>query len=467
MARIEALSLRHYCRLNSAGGKARVLCDADLTVRIESLADGSSLQGAIAELAGRSALIITESQLASALALIELDGLVRRLTIVPPDIEPAHLEAVIAGAGIDTVVWDEPAATKYRRSIHVPVRLVCAPNRISPLAALPPVVHRTEWVMLTSGTSGPPKMVVHSLGGLTGAFAAKKPDPSVVWGTFHDVRRYGGLQIFLRSMFGGASFVLSRAGEPVARHLQRLAAHGVTHLSGTPSHWRRALMSPSFRGIAPLYVRLSGEIADQPLLDALRNVFPDAAIGHAYASTEAGLAFEVNDGREGFPAKLLGAARNGVELKVVDGSLRIRSPRAATRYIDSDQPLADPEGFIDSGDMIERNGDRLLFVGRKGGIINVGGLKVHPEEIEAVINRHPRVRMSLVTPKRNPITGSIVTANVVLQTNAVTPAERARVTGDILKLCREALPVYKTPAAISIVPELDVASSGKLVRRHG
>ena len=65
--------------------------------------------------------------------------------------------------------------------------------------------------------------------------------------------------------------------------------------------------------------------------------------------------------------------------------------------------------------MVELRGDRYHFVGRRGGVINVGGLKVHPEEIEAVINRHPAVRMSLVRGRRNPITGAIVVAEVVLQ----------------------------------------------------
>ncbi len=73
------------------------------------------------------------------------------------------------------------------------------------------------------------------------------------------------------------------------------AAPGVTHLTGTPSHWRRALMSPAIARIAPRYVRLSGEIADQAVLDRLKVQFPDAAIGHAYASTEAGVGFEVTD----------------------------------------------------------------------------------------------------------------------------------------------------------------------------
>ena len=106
-------------------------------------------------------------------------------------------------------------------------------------------------------------------------------------------------------------------------------------------------------------------------------------------------------------------------MRVVDGALQLRSTRAASRYLNADAPiLADADGFVDSGDMVERRGDRFHFVGRRGGIINVGGLKVHPEEVEAVINRHPAVRMSLVKGRRNPITGAIVVAEVVLNEQA-------------------------------------------------
>ena len=191
--------------------------------------------------------------------------------------------------------------------------------------------------MLTSGTTGVPKMVVHTLAGLTASFAAKPPDPSVVWATFYDIRRYGGLQIFLRAVLGGASLVLSSAGEPVADHLARLAEQGVTHVLGTPTHWRRALMSPAIKKISPRYVRLSGEIADQAILDGLRAAFPQAVVSHAFASTEAGVAFEVSDGLAGFPAAYVGETRDGVEMKVEDGSLRIRSPRTASRYVGGDR----------------------------------------------------------------------------------------------------------------------------------
>jgi acyl-CoA synthetase (AMP-forming)/AMP-acid ligase II len=322
---------------------------------------------------------------------------------------------------------------------------------------------------MTSGTTGVPKMVMHDLAGLTAAMRARSPaDGAAVWGTFYDIRRYGGLQIFLRAVGGGASLVLSSAGEPIADHLARLAECGVTHLSGTPSQWRRALMSPAIQIIAPRYVRLSGEIADQPILDGLRAAFPRAAIGHAYASTEAGVGFDVNDSLAGFPTAYVGAIRSGVEIKVLDGSLRLRSRGAASGYVGGGPALADDGGFVDTGDMVEQRGDRYYFTGRKGGIINIGGLKVHPEEIEAVINRHPQVRMSLVRPKRNPITGSIVVADVVLKSQPQgAEARQIELKDDILKFCRAALPRHKVPAAISFVPTLKVAATGKLLRRQG
>jgi acyl-CoA synthetase (AMP-forming)/AMP-acid ligase II len=376
---------------------------------------------------------------------------------------------VIAVAAIDAVVIDD--GTHSHDALALPIRVTCAPAT-APLNGGPlPRLH-TEWVLMTSGTTGLPKMVVHDLENLTAAIGAPSPaDGAAVWGTFYDIRRYGGLQIYLRAVCGGASLVLSSAGEPVAGHLARLAEHGVTHLSGTPSQWRRALMTPAIRAIAPRYVRLSGEIADQAILDSLHAAFPHAAIGHAYASTEAGVAFDVNDGLAGFPADYIGTVRNGVGMKIIDGSLHIRSSAAASGYVGGEQKLTDAGGFVDTGDMVERRGDRFYFAGRKGGIINIGGLKVHPEEIEAVINRHPLVRMSLVRPKRSPITGSVVVADVVLKTEGQGAADRTthqiELKDDILRLCREALPRHKVPAAISFVPTLNVAATGKLLRRQG
>src|SRR2546426_3625179 len=172
-------------------------------------------------------------------------------------------------------------------------------------------------------------MLIHTLAGLTAPIKSdQNQGTDIVWGTFYDIRRYGGLQIFLRAVLGRGSLVLSSADESPGDYLLRLGAHAATHITGTPSHWRRALMTPSARALAPRYVRLSGEIADQGILDALRSFYPEARVGHAFASTEAGVGFEVTDGLEGFPASLVGAPGD-VHIAVDDGSLRIRSPRNA------------------------------------------------------------------------------------------------------------------------------------------
>jgi acyl-coenzyme A synthetase/AMP-(fatty) acid ligase len=431
---------------------------------LSDLLHGTSLVGGLARLKGKSVIVAAGSQFATALALIELDGVARRITILPPDVDADHIPALVADAQADAVVGDHE--TRPSRVFDHLLRINCS-IAITPCGTLPAPSYETEWVLLTSGTTGVPKMVVHSLRGLTASFAGKTLGDCVVWGTFYDIRRYGGLQVFLRSVLGGVSLVLSHPGETTADHLERLGRHGVTYLLGTPTHWRRALIAPAVRQISPRYVRLSGEIADQAVLDVLRATFPQATVSHAYASTEAGVAFEVSDGRAGFPVDYVEHGRDGVHLKVVDGSLRIRSSRTASRYLGPNvTPLCDPDGYVDTGDLVHRYCDRYRFAGRRGAIINVGGLKVHPEEIEAVLNRHPQVRMSLVRSRPSPITGSIVIADVLLKSDS-SGTEFPQVENELLKFCRATLPPHKVPATISIVSSLDIAATGKLTRRRG
>jgi acyl-coenzyme A synthetase/AMP-(fatty) acid ligase len=327
----------------------------------------------------------------------------------------------------------------------------------------------TDWVLLTSGTTGAPKLVLHSLASLAGGLPRQPATAgSSVWSTFYDIRRYGGLQIFLRAVLSGSPLVLSSATEPPRDFLARAGRAGVTHMSGTPSHWRRALMSGAASLIAPQYVRLSGEIADQAVLDGLRGAYPTARIAHAFASTEAGVAFDVGDGRAGFPAELVGQGSGQVDMRVEDGTLRIRSARTANRYLGADASvLTGADGYVDTGDMVELRDGRYYFVGRRGGVINVGGLKVHPEEVEAVINGDPRVRMSLVRARKSPITGAVVVAEVVLTDGAgvaVDSGESDVLKRDLLDLCRRALPAHKVPTMLRFVPTLELSPAGKLVR---
>lgn len=447
----------------AANLSGRFISGARGSVVLGDLLHRSSLCGRLEELRGRSLLIATASQLTAALALIELDGVARRLVLCPPDLPPEHLPFVLESASVDAIVTDAGPIG------DVPTVGCFVTGRLKPRATdgNQGAPCQTEWLLLTSGTTGRPKIVCHTLETLAGGIEGAGPlAGGFVWSTFYDIRRYGGLQIFLRAILGGGSMVLSDAEESPADFLSRAGARGVTHISGTPSHWRRAIMSSAAHQMAPRYVRLSGEIADQAILDNLHSIYPDAQIAHAFASTEAGLAFDVRDGLAGIPASLIEHGNGKVELKIEDGSLRIRSARTAVRYV-GPQTLADADGFVDTGDMLELRADRYYFVGRRDGVINVGGQKVHPEEVESVINRHPRVRMSMVRMKKNAITGGLVVADVVLESSS-TPlnGEGAKLEQEILQLCRGVLPRHKVPAVISFTAELPVGPSGKLVRHR-
>ncbi len=394
--------------LSSALGAADDLSGSFLfgteeSIALSDLVAGSALYGRGDELCGRSVLVTTTSQFTTASALIELDGIARRIVLCPPDLPLEHLPFVVDTAAIDAIVSDRKV---LELDNHHAIYFSSCSRNIVPGNYGRCAQHQTEWVLLTSGTTGRPKLVTHTLMSLAGAIEHNDtPGGPVIWSTFYDIRRYGGLQIFLRAILTGRSLVLSSAHESTADFMARIASHGVTHISGTPSQWRRALMSPAAHAISPQYVRLSGEVADQAILNHLQSFYPQARIAHAFASTEAGVAFEVNDGFAGVPSSVFYETPN-VDMRVEDHTLRIRSARTASSYLGDHSPvLRGADGFVDTGDIVELRDGRYYFAGRRDGIINVGGLKVYPEEVEAVINRHPEVTMSRVRSKKSPVTG--------------------------------------------------------------
>lgn len=441
----------------------RFFMSARTRISLADMVSGSVLRNRTDELQGRSVLIAVSDNVLAAAALIELDGVASRLVLCPSALRPQHLPFVLDTAGIDVVVSDRPALAAFRER---PLSFLSCSRTVEPGSHRRTAPVETEWVLLTSGTTGRPKLVSHTLASLTGAIQPGRSggDP-VVWSPLFDLRRFGGIQVFFRAVASGSSLVLSSASESMAEFLSRMASVGATHICGTPSQWRSVLMSPTACGLKPRYIRLGGEIADHGILAALRSRFPRTEIVHSFASTEAGVAFVVKDGQAGFPATLLDETPH-VEMKIRNQTLCIRSDRTAHGYLGKGAPpLQDAEGFVDTGDLIERRGDRCLFVGRLDGVINVGGLKVSPEEVEAVINRHPDVHMSLVWAKKSRVTGAIVVADVVLrnQTAPVSP-EMDRVRCEILLCCRGLLARHKVPATINFVSSLAVAPSGKILR---
>jgi acyl-CoA synthetase (AMP-forming)/AMP-acid ligase II len=465
MPRDNPISL--YNSLIATGSLSAHVVGANASATWCELAEGFVLNERLEDLIGCSVVLATMDQFSSAAALVQLDGVARRLILCPPDLSRENLAFVASCSEADVIVTDQTAF----ESNNSRVRCIVSCSRKAHAKRLgwcrevrDPQVE-TEWILLTSGTTGRPKLVAHNLSSLAGAIEQRDSGlPPVVWSTFYDIRRYGGLQILLRSAFRGTSLILKGVQESTAEFLERAGTAGVTHISGTPSQWRHALMNPSASHIAPKYIRLSGEVVDQALLNSLHHRYPQAQIAHAFASTEAGVAFEVKDGEMGFPADLLWHTPD-VEMKVENHTLRVRSNRTASRYLNDDcKPLKDDAGFVDTGDVLELKAGRYYFAGRRDGSVNVGGMKVHPEEVEAVLNRHPEVSMSLVKTKKSPITGALVVADVVLRTPPQPDGDVNVIQSDILQFCRQELARHKVPVAINFVPTLTVAESGKLVR---
>ena len=449
----EVITLAALIAQSSAAG--REISTRDHRLNLSESAARSPFGGERRRLAGRSVVLAVGDMAKAAAALIDLDGLARRILLCPPGFAAERIASAAALVEADALVHDDETAPPLALELTLRARLPLAPREGADPAAL-----ASEWVLPTSGTSGAPKLAVHSLQTLVGAIT---PAPLQQWATFYDIRRYGGLQIFLRALSGAGSLRLASPEEPIESFLDRLGELAITHISGTPTHWRKALLSGAAARLWPQYVRLSGEIADDGVLAGLAVAYPQARIEHAYASTEAGVAFTVADGRAGFPADWLDRT-GAVEMKLVDGALRLRSPRRALRLLGEGAPaLVEDDGFVDTGDMIEQREGRCYFIGRRNGIINVGGAKVHPEEVEAALNSLAMVRAARVFAKPSPITGALVAAEVVLVDPAAAGRELERA---IIAAARQRLPAHMAPARIRFVADLPMTAAGKL-KRHG
>ncbi|MBU0726821.1 MAG: long-chain fatty acid--CoA ligase [Alphaproteobacteria bacterium] len=384
---------------------------------------------------GRVALRL-DDPLALARAIIALDGTAERVLLLP-DLPQETIATLMAQAGIDQLIRDSSELTAGHSD------------------------RPTEWILATSGTTGVPKLVRHIIASLTRMISASGWQEGQRWGLLYDMTRFAGLQVLLQALLGGASLILTRGDDPLPRRVAELAEAGCTALSATPTLWRKLMMTPGAETLPLQQITLGGEIVDADSLSALHRRYPVARLTHIYASTEAGAAFSVTDGQAGFPARYLDNPPKGIALAIREDRLFVRNPLVDPAYLGGEKHFADAEGFVDTGDSVIVTGDRVFFAGREDGCINVGGNKVHPEEVEAVLLSHPDVALARVSARRNPITGQLVVADIV---PAGTPGDPAALRRSIEVHCAAMLAPFKRPALIRLVADLDIGASGKLSR---
>jgi acyl-CoA synthetase (AMP-forming)/AMP-acid ligase II len=303
-------------------------------------------------------------------------------------------------------------------------------------------------VVYSSGTSGPPKAVTHSLVNLLGQYDyQKEPDHELIWGLTFDAYRMSGIQVLLNAFAKGQTVVCSMAGASLGSRIEDFVINNVSAVSATPSFFRLLLSFPDFENLKLKQITIGGEIVNQKLLDDLHVVFPNSRITHIYASTEIAFGFSVSDLLSGFPLNYMERDFGKYQLLNVDGELAIK--------FSCSQNPTEQEVFF-TGDLISVTQQRVYFSGRRTNIVNVGGHKVNPEEVERAILEIAGVKEVRVFGISSSRLGEILTAEAVVNGNLTGQEVRIKL--------KKMLPPYKIPATVEVVREIKLNSNGKILR---
>lgn len=274
-----------------------------------------------------------------------------------------------------------------------------------------------EILILTSGTTGQPKCARYTWADLF-AQVSKRPAPEDErWLLAYRLNHFAGLQMLVHVLQNRSTLILAESTR-VAQALETMQEFAVTHVSSTPTFWRYALATlPQSRNTLHLkHITLGSEPVSSSLLERLQHAFPAARIVHVYASTEAGSCVSVSDMRAGLPISVLHRDANAdVQFRIVEDELHIRSAHGMRGYAGSGEfANRDENGWLATGDLVQIENDRILFIGRRSETINVGGVKVHPLEVENVITALSGVKLARAFGQDNPVVGQIVAVEVVI-----------------------------------------------------
>jgi len=277
-----------------------------------------------------------------------------------------------------------------------------------------------------------PKVVTHRLTDvLQRRSAADERD--VRWLLCYAPCTWAAVSVLLHALSTHASVVVPESLEP-AQIAAAVREDHATHISLTPSHFRRLLLSldePELSGWELRQVTFGGEAASQKVLDTARRIWPEARVSHVYATTETGDLCGVSDGLAGIPRHKFSAPRFSISQEgelCVDGQA--------------------------TGDIWELRGERYYFVGRRQELIHVGGTKVSPIYIEEVASTITGVEEARAYGVPSPLVGQLVALDYR------GPAEE----NDVKHALRERLPKVAWPAVVRRCETIELSPAGKMRR---
>lgn len=383
-----------------------------------------------------------------ALLLSVLDGHCSSLLLLPSGLDSATLDDLVREVG-DHEFFDDRHFVDFESLKNGELTTVNLPVQ-------------TDWIIPTSGTTNRPKLIRHTLLSLTKSckFDLEK-GRFVKWCLMYDIYRFAGLQVYFQTIFGGSILLIPGKDYSLEKSIQFFSENGGNCLSASPTMWRKISMCVNCANLSLKQITLGGEIVDQYILNYLSEKFPLARITHIYASTELGVGFAVNDKVEGFPIDWLVNGFKDLKIRIAgDGLLQIKADNTGVYCNATDCNGSD--GFFDTGDLVEIKSNRVVFLGRASGAINVGGNKVQPEEIERVAMAVDGVLLAQAIGIKSSITGMLVSLNVETSSES----DNGKI---LLALKREFtinLPPFKRPAVIKFVKSLPTSSNGKILRNR-
>ena len=367
------------------------------------------------------------------LTLLALDGFVKRLIIVSDEFILQSVEhTVLVEKGLMQIRISQPKTSKLLF---------------------------TEWVLFTSGTTGTPKKISHDFLSLTHSCKEyKHSDIPFKWCLMYESSRFAGLQVLLQSLLSGSQLFIP-SNSSFESILKCILDKRPNCISCTPSFLRKLLLNHDFQNLSFKQITLGGEAVDYSILNFIIKKFPTARLTHIYASTEAGVGFSVKDKLPGFPSSWLNDQHlSPVPMKLSNRSTLMLKPHRIARGKEIEERL---EGdYFDTQDVVEVVNDRVLFKGRENGVLNIGGNKVFPDEIEQIIRSISHVSQVRVYGKESSILGQIVAADVVL----FKEYKDINAAAEIKQFCSKKLSHWKVPAFVRIVSDIEISKSGKLKR---
>jgi long-chain acyl-CoA synthetase len=300
-------------------------------------------------------------------------------------------------------------------------------------------------ILFSSGSTGASKAALLNFDKLLIKF--RKPRPGLRTLTFLLLDHIGGINTLFYVLTQGGTVVPVEERDPVSvcRMIER---HKIELLPTTPTFLNMILISEAYlrHNCSSLRMITYGTEPMPPTtLEHLRAALPNVELKQTYGLSELGI-LQTKSRESGSVWLRVGGP--GYETKVVDNVLWIRSESAMLGYLNWPSPF-DAEGWFNTGDSVEVDGEWLRILGRKSEIINVGGEKVYPAEVESVLHEIDNIRDAAVIGRANPVSGQVVFARVVLRDPEPIDAVLKR----IRRHCRDRLEPFKVPASIELWDE--------------